>query len=107
MRNTLVLLLCGASLLGCSALDTTAVDPVEWWAINGWGSAVTIKVYDNNCSRFLRDIEFKRDEEIRVVSCGDGQGQADVRFRREGYASRSDPWSPDTSISANQRTIVR
>lgn len=106
-RNILVLLLCAGGLVGCSALDTTIVDPVEWWAVNGWGNAVTIKLYDNNCSRFLRDLKFRRDEEVKVVSCGDGQGKANVRFRKEDYASRSAPWSPDTSVSVNQRTIVR
>lgn len=81
------------------------MDPVEWWAVNGWGNSVTIKLYDNNCSRFLRDVKFSRDEEIKVVSCGDGQGQANVRFRRE--RSGPDPWSPDTTVSSNQRTIVK
>jgi hypothetical protein len=106
LRNILALLMCAGSLVGCT-LDTTIVDPVEWWAVNGWGNVVTIELYDINCSRLLRDINFKRDVEVKVVSCGDGQGQANVRYRREGYASRSDPWSPDTSISANQRTIVQ
>ena len=93
--------------MACSGLDSTIVDPVEWWAVNGWGGVVTIELYDNNCHRFLKDIDFKRAEEVRVISCGDGQGQADIRFRREGYASRSDPWSPNTTVSSNQRTIVR
>ena len=83
------------------------MDPVEWWAVNGWGSAVTIKLYDNNCSRSLTDIKFRHDQEIKVISCGDGQGKANVRFRKEDYASRSAPWSRDTSVSVNQRTIVR
>jgi hypothetical protein len=106
-RNVLALLSCVGGLQGCASLDTTIVDPVEWWALNGWGSSVTITLYDNNCGRPLRDIKFKRDEEIKVVSCGDGQGQADVRFRREVNAARQVPWSPDTVVSTNQRTIVR
>lgn len=106
-RSIAALVLSAVGLLSCSGLDSTIVDPVEWWAVNGWGNAVTIELYDNNCNRFLRDINFKRDEEVKVVSCGDGQGQAAIRFRREGYASRSDPWSAVTSVSANQRTLVK
>ena len=107
VRNILALLFCAGGLLGCTGFDTTIVDPVEWWAVNGWGNAVTIKLYDNNCRRNLRDITFRRDGEVSVISCGDGQGKANVRFRKEDYASRSAPWSPDTTVSANQRTIVR
>lgn len=106
-RSIFALMLSAGGLLSCSGLDNTIVDPVEWWAVNGWGNAVTIELYDNNCHRFLRDIDFTRAEEVKMVSCGDGQGQASIRFRREGYTSRSDPWGPDTSVSANQRTIVK
>ncbi|MGY8783856.1 MAG: hypothetical protein ACKVIB_00540 [Pseudomonadales bacterium] len=106
-RVILVAVFSAGGLLGCSGLDNTIVDPVQWWAVNGWVGAVTIQLYDNNCHRFLKDIKFKRNEEVKVISCGDGQGQADVRFRREGYPSRTDPWSPNTSVSINQRTLVR
>lgn len=95
------------SLSSCSALDTTITDPVEWWAVNGWNSAVTIEVYDLNCNRMLRDLNFRSDEDLRVVSCGDGNGMANIRYRREGYASRSTPWSDNESVRPNQTMIVR
>jgi hypothetical protein len=101
MKDTRAKVFLTLSLIGlsnCSGLDNTITDPVQWWAINGW---------DNNCSRHLRDISFKSHEEIKVISCGDGQGRANVRFRREGYASRQDSWSRDTAVRLNQRTIVR
>ena len=110
MKDTKAQIFLTLSLIGlssCSGLDNTITDPVQWWAINGWDSAVTIKLYDNNCSRPMRDISFKSHEEIRVVSCGDGQGRANVRFRREGYAPRQDSWGRDTVVRLNQRTIVR
>ena len=106
-RYSVLLVLSLGALSGCSSLDGTVTDPVQWWAVNGWGSAVTIELYDNNCHRPLRDIRFKSTEEIRVVSCGDGQGQANVRFRREGYTARQESWGRDTTVLLNQRTIVR
>jgi hypothetical protein len=107
MRIGLVQLLCCVSLLGCGSLDNTISDPVQWWAVNSYGSSVTIELYDNNCSRMLRDLRLRANEEVMVISCGDGQGRADIRFRREGYPSRSDPWGPDAILTENQRTFVR
>ena len=106
LRSSLLLLSC-LSLSGCSGMNTSIEDPVEWWAVKGWGNPVTIELYDNNCGRYLRDIEFKRNDEIKVVSCGDGQGQANIRYRREGYPSRTPSWGRDTLLRANQRAIVR
>lgn len=95
------------SLVSCIGLDTSIEDPVEWFAVNGWGNPVTIELYDNNCARYLPDIEFRRNDEVRVVSCGDGQGRANIRYRREGYPSRTPSWGNDTILTASQRAIVR
>lgn len=95
------------SFQGCSGLYKTIEDPVEWWAVNSYGNAVTIEFYDNNCHHPLRDVHFKAHEELRVISCGDGKGLANIRFRREGYPSRSDPWGADAILEANQRVFVR
>ncbi|MDA0279948.1 MAG: hypothetical protein O3C29_05870 [Proteobacteria bacterium] len=107
MKVGLIHLFCCVSLLACGSLDTTIRDPVQWWAINSYGSPVTIELYDNNCSRMLRDLKLKANEEVMVVSCGDGEGHANIRFRREGYPARSDPWGPDARLRENQSTLVR
>jgi hypothetical protein len=101
------MILLSSSLFACSTLDSTVEDPVAWWAVNGWGGNVTIELYDNNCKRYLQDIRFSGNEEVRIVSCGDGNGQANVRYRREGYASRMPSWSPDALLRSDQRAIVR
>ncbi|PCI76918.1 MAG: hypothetical protein COB20_09550 [SAR86 cluster bacterium] len=106
-RTALFQLFLVFSLLSCNALDTTVKDPVEWWAINSYGASVTMEFYDNNCSRPLRDLKLRANAEVKVVSCGDGQGQANIRYRREGYPSRSDPWSADALLRTNQRVLVR
>ena len=54
MKDTRAQVFLTLSLIGlsnCSGLDNTITDPVQWWAINGWDSAVTIELYDNNCIR--------------------------------------------------------
>ena len=94
-------------LQSCASLYPTLTDPVEWWAVNGWSSAVTIEIYDNNCRRPLRDIRLKQKQEVKVVSCGDGSGQANIKYRREGYSLRQGSWGPDTLLKANQSAVVR
>ena len=107
-RTLIKLFLASSALVvGCTVSDNSIKDPVQWWAVNSYGSSVTIELYDNNCGRPLRDLRLRVNQEVMVVSCGDGQGQANVRFRREGYPSRSDPWSPDALLRANQRSFVR
>ena len=51
-RVILVAVFSAGGLLGCSGLDNTIVDPVQWWAVNGWVGAVTIQLNDNNCIAF-------------------------------------------------------
>lgn len=102
-----MLLLCFLVFQGCASLYPDMVDPVEWWAVNGWQSSVTIKIYDNNCGRPLRNIQLKANQEVKVVSCGNGSGQANIRFRREGYSVRQESWGPDTLVHANQSAVVR
>lgn len=105
--SRLLLIPCVLSLQACASLYPTLTDPVEWWAVNGWRSAVTIEIYDNNCGRPLRDIRLKLKQEVKVVSCGDGSGQANIRYRREGYSLRQGSWGPDTLLRANQSAVVR
>lgn len=94
-------------LTSCTSLYPTIENPIEWWAVNGWNSRVTMELYDVNCSRFLGKVRFNIDEERKMVSCGDSNGQAKIRYRREGYSSRQPPWSPDSMISHNQAIVVR
>jgi len=95
------------ALEGCSSLYPVVEDPVEWWAINGWDSNVTIELYDNNCERPLRDIRLKPKQQVKVISCGDGSGRANIRYRREGYSVRQPSWGPDTLLRSNQNAVVR
>ncbi len=93
-------------LSACATAPAEIANPVTWYAVNGWDDTVSFDVFDLVCDRYLRDQRIRARREVEVTSCGNEQGIASIRYRREGLAAGS-PWNTQTSIRAGSRIFMR
>ncbi|MCI5106449.1 MAG: hypothetical protein MRY76_07035 [Pseudomonadales bacterium] len=95
-----LLLLLALLLQSCSLEPPEMINPVTWYAVNGWNAPVEFRIIDRVCNRRLGNIRLGVREEIAVTSCGNEANQAQIRYRRDSaYAT---PWS-DGSAREGQR----
>lgn len=78
------------SLSSCNLEPPEITNPVTWYVVNGWNSQVTFQIWDDVCNRRLTRIRLRVREEIQVTTCGDEDGLAQVRYRRDSFGM---PWS--------------
>ena len=100
---TLILALLGS---GCSTMPAELTNPVTWYGVNGLGDSVSFDVFDLVCERYLRDQRIRARREVEVTSCGNDNGVAAIRYRREGLAPGS-PWTTQNGIAQGARILMR
>lgn len=93
-------------LLGCAVTPAEISNPVTWYAVNGWDDTVSFDVFDLVCERYLQDQRIRARREVEVTSCGNEQGNASIRYRREGLAPGS-PWTTQRVVSRDSRIFMR
>lgn len=96
-----------ASLSGCQVAQPEITNPVTWYAVNGWSESVSFDMYDYVCERTLPDMRLRPGREVAVTTCGNAQGRAAIRYRREGLATTATPWSQRRSIGAGSRVFLQ
>jgi len=89
------LLLAGLLLYSSCTVEPPEIsNPVTWYAVNGWNSSVAFDIRDRVCNRQLPKVRLARGEEIQITSCGDENGIARIRYRRDSYQMA---WSTGTA----------
>lgn len=94
-------------LSGCEITPPEVTNPVTWYAVNGWSESVSFDMYDYVCERTLPDMRLRPGREVAVTTCGNAQGRAAIRYRREGLATTATPWSQRRSIIAGSRVFLQ
>lgn len=95
------------SLGGCTTDQGEIINPVTWYAVNGWTDTVTFELYDQVCERFLRDIRLNPGRQLELTTCGDEQGNGSVRYRRDRIAAAGSPWTRENTIRPQQTVYMR
>ena len=92
-------------IAGCTSPPPEDVESITWYAVNP-GSTLRITLYDMVCSRQVASLRLPSRRETAVTTCADENGQAYVRYRPRGYASRMENWTYNR-IRENQRVYMQ
>ncbi|NQV69301.1 MAG: hypothetical protein HQ498_04675 [Pseudohongiella sp.] len=108
MKSTKPLLfLLGPLMLGCTASPTPEYGLVDWHLNNGSNSDLTLTVYDKICKRSFFRIRLSKTSQSSMTTCGNSEGEAEIRYRRVGGGNVAhNPWL-NTRVSQNQSLVVR
>lgn len=91
----------------CESIDQEPVNPVSWFAVNGWSDTVTFDLYDLECGRPMRDIRLRPGDQIEVRSCGNDQNLASVRYRRSRSDAPAQAWTVENTVRSGQTLFMR
>lgn len=92
-------------MLGSCAANQPLTNPVTWYLVNS-GSQITLVVQDLVCNRRYNNVRVASGREAQLQTCGDENGEAHVRYRVDGYASRSSPWTT-RRVNPDARVFVQ
>lgn len=95
------------SLGSCETVEQEIHNPVTWYAVNGWSDTVNFELFDVICERYLRDVRLRPGRQVTMTTCGDEQGNASVRYRRDRIAATGAPWTREPRISPQQTIYMQ
>ena len=99
--------MCTLLLTACTTVSTEPTNPVTWTALTGWSDTVRFDLYDLVCDRPLRDLRLRPGFEVSVTACGNENGVASIRYRRERIAAAGRPWTTEMAVRPGQLLILR
>jgi hypothetical protein len=104
--TTLVVPLFYLLLTHCNSSIPPEYGMVDWFLSNTSGNNLTLVVYDDICKRTYFRGRLARSNEVRMSTCANSEGRAEIKYRRVGYNKGNDPWT-EARMNHDQSLLLR
>ena len=93
-------------LTHCNSSIPPEYGMVDWFLSNTSGNNLTLVVYDDICKRTYFRGRLARSNEVRMSTCANSEGRAEIKYRRVGYNKGNDPWT-EARMNHDQSLLLR